>query len=259
MRSAVKVSSLSMGAKVVKSVVLSQIRRNFVRRNTFDSLKRAHFDLQTIIHKSLDLKAAHLQDLWVLSNTGLRSGFFVEFGGYDGIASSNTYVLEKNYGWKGIVVEPAIGMKNQLVENRSCYLDFRAIWDKSNEIIEFTEDSVEGYLSVASMDSLINTENPKTKYQVKTVTLWDLLKHHNAPKLIDYISVDVEGSELRILSNFFENNTDYEISLWTVEHNFRENKEEIRKLFQKYGYEAISEELSSRDFWFKKKWVMSFT
>ena len=75
MRSAVKVSSLSMGTKRVKSVVLSQIRRNFVRRNTFDSLKNAHFDLQTIIRKFLDLKGAHLQDLWVLSNTGLHSGF----------------------------------------------------------------------------------------------------------------------------------------------------------------------------------------
>jgi len=29
-----------------------------------------------------------------------KGGFFVEVGGYDGVVSSNTLELERNYGWK---------------------------------------------------------------------------------------------------------------------------------------------------------------
>ena len=67
-----------------------------IKRKTFDQLNASHNQLTELVQKSLDLKSAHFQDLWVLSNFGISPGFFVEFGGYDGVASSNTYVLEKN-------------------------------------------------------------------------------------------------------------------------------------------------------------------
>ena len=36
---------------------------------------------------------------------GKRDGFFLEIGSNDPIVINNTYTLEKNYGWKGIMVE----------------------------------------------------------------------------------------------------------------------------------------------------------
>ena len=35
-----------------------------------------------------------------------RNGFFVEAGAYDGVDQSNTYYLEKEKGWNGILIEP---------------------------------------------------------------------------------------------------------------------------------------------------------
>ena len=50
------------------------------------------------------------QDRYVLNTIykkGLRGGFFIEMGAADGVLLSNTHVFEKNYGWKGILVEPS--------------------------------------------------------------------------------------------------------------------------------------------------------
>ena len=228
------------------------IRRYLVKRSTLDSINKAHEDLNGLIYKVLDLKSAHLQDLWVLSNFGSKKGFFVEFGAYDGAASSNTITLETDFDWTGIIAEPAIGMREQIRKNRRCQMDFRAVWDKSSEFIEFTEDLVEGYLSVAVQDKMINSGNKNHSYKVETVTLLDLLNQHNAPKIIDYVSIDVEGSELRILEHFFSNNKYYEINLWSVEHNFRKQSSDLLKMFQENGYRNVHRELSHRDFWFIK-------
>ena len=37
---------------------------------------------------------------------GFRDGTFIEVGANDGIAQSNTYFLEKKFGWRGLLVEP---------------------------------------------------------------------------------------------------------------------------------------------------------
>lgn len=232
---------------------LSDILRRFiVKRSTLQHLQKCNEQLLQVIGKILEPHAAHHQDLWVLSETGKRKGFFIEFGGYDGVAASNTYVLEKSYGWNGIVVEPGKGFRENLISSRECSLDFRAIWDKTGERILFKEDVVEGYLSVASEDELITTNNHASEYLVETVSLIDLLNEHRAPKKIDYISVDIEGSEIRVLKSFFAENIAYEVAMWTVEHNFRNSKKELENLFNENGYRAVNKELSYRDYWFIK-------
>jgi len=46
------------------------------------------------------------QDKWVLEKLDYKeNGFFIEIGAYDGITLSNTYSLEKDFGWDGICVE----------------------------------------------------------------------------------------------------------------------------------------------------------
>ena len=51
--------------------------------------------------------AQFFQDLWVVyESKGLKDGFFVEFGAMDGVSLSNSYYLEKTFGWRGILAEP---------------------------------------------------------------------------------------------------------------------------------------------------------
>ena len=37
-----------------------------------------------------------------------QNGFFIEIGSDDGVQFSNTHLLEKEYSWNGICVEPNI-------------------------------------------------------------------------------------------------------------------------------------------------------
>jgi FkbM family methyltransferase len=151
------------------------------------------------------------------------------------------------------VVEPGRSFRVSLEANRQCELDFRAIWNVTGDEIVFKEDTIEGYLSVAVEDELIDTKNSFSEYKVETVTLFDLLKQYRAPKEIEYISVDIEGSELRVLEAFFKENDFFNVKCWTVEHNFRNSKSDLEKLFSLHGYKAVHKELSYRDYWFKKE------
>ena len=79
-----------------------------------------------------------------------------------------------------------------------------------NKILTFNEVG-----ELATIDDFSNSDlhakarvNGK-KYKVKTISLEDLLDKYNAPKIIDYLSIDTEGSELDILSSFnFEKSAD---------------------------------------------------
>jgi hypothetical protein len=54
-------------------------------------------------------------------------------------------------------------------------------------------------------------------YQMRTVSLVDLLGDHGAPREIGYLSIDTEGSEFEILSAL--DFSSYRFSVVTVEHN----------------------------------------
>jgi hypothetical protein len=66
-------------------------------------------------------------------------GYFVEFGACDGIVGSNTYLLEKNHGWGGILAEPCRKWWSSLQKNRSDNLDFRCVYSESNLVLDFTK------------------------------------------------------------------------------------------------------------------------
>jgi hypothetical protein len=63
--------------------------------------------------------------------------YFVDIGAYDGESLSNTLLLEKYYDWKGICIEPLPCTFNKLKEKRNCICINTALYNKSNEELEF--------------------------------------------------------------------------------------------------------------------------
>jgi FkbM family methyltransferase len=180
------------------------------------------------------------QDLDVLKYySNKENGYFIEIGASDGIELSNTYLLEKKYNWRGICVEPIPKRYELLCKNRVnslCY-DY-AVYNKSNTQIIF--DIANNYNLLSGISKHIDAHKKqvnknKTQIMVNTITLNDLLEKANAPKFIDYMSLDTEGSELEILKSVdFEK---YSFGLIDVEHNYIEpRRTEIKELLISKGY-----------------------
>ena len=197
-------------------------------------------------------KAQLRQDLFVLSQLDFRrDGWFVEFGAADGLKGSNTWLLENDYGWTGIVAEPARTWHEALVRNRRCRVDARCVWSVSDATLTFNE-APEAYYSTIDRFSAVDMHEEKRRegrsYQVPTVSLMDLLREHGAPDTIDYLSIDTEGSEFEILSRFdFQR---YRFKVVTCEHNMTSMRESLHRLFTANGYVRVLESISLVDDWY---------
>lgn len=196
------------------------------------------------------------QDILVLAVLGVdRPGWFVEFGTMDGRFASNTYCLENYYGWQGVVAEPSRRFHTELAHNRRCAIDHRAVAGRSGLDLIFQEVASQPGLSTLSdfIDSDHHGGTRRTgagdQYSVITVTLQDLLRDHQAPAIIDYISMDVEGGELSILQGFdFDQ---FRSKVWTIEHNYQQQaRDAIHTIMHANGYQRVLTDLSAYDDWY---------
>jgi hypothetical protein len=218
----------------------------------------------------------------------ISDGYFVEAGAFDGIRRSNTYKLEKDWGWKGICCEPNEDCWEKLRKNRACALDFNLLYDSDGEekvfykasttggtledfaaeenrlysrLINagkkspptFSKEQIEFIKKTREIPQGFEDKTPTSK--VKTIMLNTLLEKHKAPRNIDYFSLDTEGSELKILSAF--DFSKWNIRSWTIEHNKPHRKagdespEKILDLMLSNGYER-GRVGNGRDYFFYK-------
>jgi FkbM family methyltransferase len=189
------------------------------------------------------------QDLIVLKLCDFKKGgYFVDVGANNGIDGSNTYLLEKEYDWKGICIEPLPEEFNKCKECRSCLCYEYAVYSESNlklnfcvsELLSGIEDT---HLIKNKEQNFIDPSFFKNNYKgdiiVQTKTLTDILDESNAPKYIDYLSIDVEGAEIHVLNGIDFNR--YTFGIIHIEHNWQEYRYEIRQILENNKYLFLSE------------------
>lgn len=195
------------------------------------------------------------QDLFVLTECkNKRAGYFVEFGATNGISLSNSYLLETEFSWTGILAEPARVWEKELKANRpNASIETLCVWKDSNSRLTFNETDEPAISTVDSFsnkDLHTNARLAGKKYYVQTISLNDLLLKHRAPKTIDYLSIDTEGSEYEILQSF--NFSEFSIGIITVEHNYTPQRELIFALLTSHGYKRKYDNISAFDDWYVK-------
>lgn len=147
-----------------------------------------------------------------------KNGTYLEIGSGFPIQDSNTYILESEYGWKGIGID--------LLEER------------------VTQHQKQ------RKNPCIQTNAVFTDYN-------RLLSRYNMPKQIDYLQVDVdfnpqtfEHNSLSTLKNVID--CDYRFSVITFEHdvyythtevNSRQAKEKAREILLENGYQLFADNI----------------
>lgn len=260
--------------KSLLNSALSLLDIRLVRRSSYEKLlsnanRFRDYELSSLIDEkyfadyfeNLKFSKSQLrQDLFVLSELEFKEdGFFIEFGATNGVDLSNTHILEKRFKWSGILAEPAKIWHSALAKNRTVAIETDCVWRKTGETLLFNEVNDEKHNGeLSTIDSFTNSDNHaksrksiSNKYEVKTISLQDMLNKHNAPKKIDYLSIDTEGSEFEILNSF--NFEEYDIKIITCEHNYTPMREKIYNLLSKNGYERKCSEYSQFDDWYVKK------
>ena len=149
-------------------------------------------------------------------------------------------MLEQKFNWQGILAEPGRTWHRALKQNRpSALIDTRCVWSSTGNMLTFNETESPELSTIDSFsasDGHAVARQKGVQYEVSTISLIDLLREHKAPEIIDYLSIDTEGSELEILEAFFRENTHYKIKIITCEHNFTPHRQKIYDLLTKYGY-----------------------
>lgn len=198
------------------------------------------------------------QEMFVLDRLNyLNNGFFVEFGVCDGIKLSNTFLLEREFKWSGIVCEPSVKYRDKLKINRKCYIESKCVFSESGKNLYFTETKLDelSFLNEyppndqGMSKKIANERMNGVTYKVETISLNDLLQKYNCPKVFDYLSIDTEGTEYEIIKNL--NFNKYISKIITIEHNYNEvERNKIYNLLTKHNYSRVLEEVSCWDDWY---------
>ena len=70
---------------------------------------------------------------------------------------------------------------------------------------------------------------------------------------IGFLSVDIEGAEHMVFKDI--DLSRYAIKAICIEHNFRPENLDLKKLMEAQGYRSVYEEFSGNDFWFIRSWL----
>lgn len=131
--------------------------------------------------------SAQFQDKYLARLFNFKPGFYVDVGAFDGISNNNTLLLDKYYNWKGICVEPNPYSYKLLLKYRKNNLNYNiAISNYKKKFYKFRDSE---QFSRLDRNGNITVKNSKFHKIIKK------------RKKIDFLKIDVEGSEKNVIKS----------------------------------------------------------
>ncbi|MCJ2064554.1 hypothetical protein MKK63_17785 [Methylobacterium sp. J-088] len=159
-------------------------------------------------------------------------------------------MLEKLYGWQGAIAEPARSRHEKLRADRTCYVTNKFVYTDDGLKILFNDpDSAED--ASAGTAPGTGTRRSGRRYEVETVTLRSLLQAANAPRTIDFLSINAKEDTLDLLEGF--DFAEHDVTLLSVAHTDPQQNEALAELMTRNGYERRFASFSMSDAWYTKR------
>ena len=157
----------------------------------------------------------HELDRQIEKYLDLDGGYFVELGANDGRFQSNTLYYEQIHGWRGVLVEPSPDLCQRCRENRSprdhivnaacvsfgyAEMTVRLLYSNAMSVSLDVETDIGDPAAHAELGrQFLRSDETVFEFQAPARTLNSILLEANAPARIDFLSLDVEGSEIEVL------------------------------------------------------------
>jgi len=195
------------------------------------------------------------------------SGYFVELGANDGVTQSNSLYFEKSRNWRGLLVEPTpqnfLKCRQNRASTNSIYCAACVSFDYDNEFVRIAysnlmstpvnlESDIHDPRGHAQLGGQFLGES-ETVFEFGAVarTLNSLMVDAKAPKLIDFLSLDVEGAELDVLKGV--DHREFRFKYILVECR---DFDRLNTYLQQYDYKFV-EKLSEQDYLFSSTLSLS--
>ena len=134
-----------------------------------------------------------------------RGGFFIDLAANDALTFSNTRTLERDHDWHGLCIEPNPLYHAELRLLRNCTLVPVAVAQaREQRLFEFMRALPfrGAWAYTKGVVGHLTNKPSNTTAMVNTVPLADILTEHAVPRTIDFLSLDVEGSEALAMATF---------------------------------------------------------
>ncbi len=165
-------------------------------------------------------------------------GFYIDIGAHHPLTLSNTYFFYLK-GWRGINIDAKPGTKALFDKHRPEDINIESGISNKDGLMDYYifEESAYNSFDSAYVSQISNKSKLIETKKTKVTTLNAVLSKYNV-KEIDFLSLDVEGSELNVLQSFDLNT--FKPKVFVVEdHSFlidQPDKSPIYRFMQSKNY-----------------------
>ena len=136
--------------------------------------------------------------------------YFVDLAANHAVYLSNTRSLERDHDWDGLCIEGNEKLIVELLQHRRCAVFAGLVSNRRDRPVQF-DDAPMPYGTIDDAFASIGKKGRRGY----TVPIADILRRAGAPRIIDYLSLDVEGMEQSIFMQFpFD---EYSVRAMTIE------------------------------------------
>lgn len=164
----------------------------------------------------------------LLENKDPYVGYFIDVASGDPVKGNNTYSLEKNYGWKGLLVD----------YNK----DFEEHTKNKRKSVFLCEDAIK-------------------------LNWLEKIKEYNMPKTIDYLSFDLDDNSVSAICNIPFDEIEFKV-MTVEHDSYRLGdfpKTTMRNILKEKGYQLVCEDVKEEhdnnfeDWWVNPKYISQET